>query len=404
MAFLRSQPAEQAAICNADCSVKQPYRPLTLAVSPGGWRIPDYGVPRNYIPSNPYGSVYLLQENSTGKSNYNALQTSFLMNGWHGITSVVNFVWSRSMDNSSDGEDFEPNAAQPNDSNNPQLEYGPSNFNIPRRLTWNFSYQFPKMGGDWQRLKNGWGIDSIVSLQDGQPFQLNYNFEDDYSGGGNGFDRPDVVGPIRYDAKNPLNYLDLTPFAIPCQITAAAQAAPSGTAGDCVPGALATTVTKAETLSMAPPLRSGTLPFIKTRRSRKGSTCSSASISSISSITPTSPTHFCLPISQTLALRVSLSTAPVAKSVPDPIASPPLATLASAIRTSAAEARAAFSSPSNSLSNRMEFLPRLLPQTCGRSVFFANRSSSHVPRKLVQTESTATPALVERRASSPVQL
>ncbi|MGB8010420.1 MAG: TonB-dependent receptor [Terriglobales bacterium] len=200
--------------------------------------IPDYGVPRNYIPTNPYGSFYLLQENSTGKSNYNALQTSFRLNSWHGMTSVVNFVWSRSMDNSSDGEDFEPNAAQPNDSNNPQLEYGPSNFNIPRRLTWNFSYEFPKRGGDWQRLKNGWGLNSILSLQDGQPFQLNYNFEhsDDYSGGGSGFDRPDVVGPIRYDAKNPLNYLDLTSFAIPCTITAAAQALPTGTDQDCVPG------------------------------------------------------------------------------------------------------------------------------------------------------------------------
>ena len=41
---------------------------------------------------------------------------------------------------------------------------------------------------------------STVTLQSGQPFQLNYNFEDDYSGSGNGFDRPDVVGPIVYNA------------------------------------------------------------------------------------------------------------------------------------------------------------------------------------------------------------
>ena len=218
---------------------------VTAGVPTGGpGCIPDYGVPRNYIPNNPYGSFYLLQENSTGKSNYNALQTSFRINSWHGMTSVVNFVWSRSMDNSSDGEDFEPNAAQPNDSNNPQKEYGPSNFNIPRRLTWNFSYELPKRGGDWQRLKNGWGLNSVLSLQDGQPFQLNYNFEpsDDYSGGGSGFDRPDVVGPIKYDAKNPLNYLDLSSFAIPCQLTTIALTpdpngtGTTGTDQDCVPG------------------------------------------------------------------------------------------------------------------------------------------------------------------------
>jgi hypothetical protein len=235
--FDLSQPSNATVTA---CDLGNPNNLPLLASCDGPPAIHDLSVPRNYganfTTTGPYGSSYILQENSTGKSNYNALQTSFRVNGWHGMTSVLNFVWSRSMDNSSDGEDFEPNAAQPNDSNNPQREYGPSNFNIPRRLTWNFSYELPKMAGDWQRLKNGWGINSIVNLQDGQPFQLNYNFEDDYSGGGNLFDRPDVVGPIKYDAKNPLNYLDLGSFAIPCTITATAQAAPSGTAGDCVPG------------------------------------------------------------------------------------------------------------------------------------------------------------------------
>ena len=153
---------------------------------------------RGTNPNNPYGTFYLLQENSSGKSNYNALQASLRITNWHGITSIANYVWSRSLDNSSDGEDFEPNAAQPNDSTNPQLEYGPSNFNIPKRFTWNFAYELPKMGGGMQKLKNGWGLNSILTLQNGQPFQLNYNFEDDYSGSGSGFDRPDVVGPIVY--------------------------------------------------------------------------------------------------------------------------------------------------------------------------------------------------------------
>jgi hypothetical protein len=145
---------------------------------------------------------------------------------------MVNYVYSKSLDNSSDGEDFEPNAAQPNDSTNPKREYGPSNFNIPHRFTWNFGYEFPKMGGDWQRLKNGWGINSILSLQNGQPFQLNYNFQDDYSGSGSGFDRPDVVGPIKYHPRDPFHYLDLSSFAIPCTVSGIA----TGAASDCVPG------------------------------------------------------------------------------------------------------------------------------------------------------------------------
>ncbi|MGA7139899.1 MAG: TonB-dependent receptor [Terriglobales bacterium] len=227
--FDLSEPS-QAQITASDC----PNGIATCATT--GAITGAYGVPRNY-EDNPYDAFYILQENSTGKSNYNALQLSLHVNGWHGITSIANYVWSRSMDNSSDGEDFEPNAAQPNDSNNPQLEYGPSNFNIPHRFSWNFAYQLPHMDGDWQKLKNGWGINSVLTLQDGQPFQLNYNFEDDYSGSGSGFDRPDVVGPIKYDSGNPFNFLDLNSFAIPCTIQPALTSSTiTGSAQDCIPG------------------------------------------------------------------------------------------------------------------------------------------------------------------------
>ena len=196
--------------------------------------IPSYGVPRVF-GNNAYGAFYIMQEESTAKSNYNSLQASFRVNGWHGVTSITNYVWSRSMDTASDGEDFEPNAAQPNDSSRPYLEYGPSNFNVPQRFTWIFSYQLPKMGSG--RLKNGWGFNSTVSLQSGQPYQFNYNFEDDFSGSGEGDDRPDIVGPSIYDEHHPNNFYQLASAAIPCQITTYALAnGPTGTAQDCVPG------------------------------------------------------------------------------------------------------------------------------------------------------------------------
>jgi hypothetical protein len=204
---------------------------LGISGGPSCGTFQDFGSGARPLANNPYGAYYVLQENSTGKSNYNSLQTSLRLNGWHGVTSIVNYAWSKSLDNSSDGEDFEPNAAQPNDSTNPQLEYGPSNFNVPHRFTWILGYPLPKLGGNFQRLKNGWGFNSAVTLQSGQPFQFNYNFEDDYSGSGNAFDRPDIVGPIVYHPHNPLNYVDLSAFAIPCTVTAA-----TGVAADCVPG------------------------------------------------------------------------------------------------------------------------------------------------------------------------
>ena len=58
---------------------------------------------------------------------------------------------------------------------------------FPSALPGSSSYQLPKMGSG--RLKNGWGFNSTVSLQSGQPYQFNYNFEDDFSGSGEGDDR-----------------------------------------------------------------------------------------------------------------------------------------------------------------------------------------------------------------------
>lgn len=196
--------------------------------------INDYSVPRPF-GNNPYDAFYIMQEESTANSNYNSLQASLRTSNWHGITSIVNYVWSRSFDNASDGDDFEPNAAQPNNSYNTNLEYGPSNFDVPQRFTWIFGYQLPNFAGSYKKLKNGWGIDSTATLQSGQPFQLNYNFNPsgDYSGSGEGFDRPDVVGPIVYNQSDPNNFLQLSSFAIPCTVNVTV---PTGTDQDCVPG------------------------------------------------------------------------------------------------------------------------------------------------------------------------
>jgi outer membrane receptor protein involved in Fe transport len=159
---------------------------------------------------------YINQEQASANSNYHSLQSSLRVNNWHNLDTSFSYVWSHSIDNASDSEDFEPNASQPNDSTRTDLERANSNFDIRNRFVWNFVYRLPTTQGSWQRLRNGWGINGIMNLQTGQPFQLNYNFEGDYSGSGEFFDRPDVVGPIKYNYRDPNNFLDLTSFAVPC--------------------------------------------------------------------------------------------------------------------------------------------------------------------------------------------
>ena len=170
-----------------------------------------YGVPRNYG-----NFFYLNQEKSSANSGYHGLQVSLRMNSWHGLTSQANFVWSHSIDTASDLEDFIPNQAQPQNSTIPSGDRGNSSFDIRRRFTWNFAYQIPTFSTNHKKLTGGWGLDGILNLQDGQPWQLNYEFQGDYSGAGEGFDRPDIIGTPRYNPSNPAQYLDLSAFAAPC--------------------------------------------------------------------------------------------------------------------------------------------------------------------------------------------
>ncbi len=128
--------------------------------------VSSYGVPRNY----PETSSLSIGRNPPPTLLQRALQVSLRTSGWHGLTSQANYVWSHSIDTASDLEDFEPNEAQPQNSTFPGGDRGNSSFDIRQRFTWNFTYQIPKMGGSMQKLKNGWGLDGVLNLQDGQPW------------------------------------------------------------------------------------------------------------------------------------------------------------------------------------------------------------------------------------------
>jgi hypothetical protein len=172
------------------------------------------------LPVNAGGGVYYNYEEASGNSTYNSLQTSFRIDNWHGLTSTFNYTWSHSLDDSSDGEDYVPNAAQPDNSQAAnRFNRGNSNFDVRNRIAWNFIYEIPNAPNSrYKIIRNGWGINGIVTVQAGQPFHLNYNFEDDYNGTGEFFARPDVVGPLVYHEGDPNNYLQLASFAVPCTL------------------------------------------------------------------------------------------------------------------------------------------------------------------------------------------
>ena len=170
------------------------------------------------LPSGeaPYPDfVYINLFESTARSRYNSLQTSLRVRDWHGLTSTVNYTLSKSMDTASDGQDYVPNAAQPDDSRNPEAEWAPSNFDARHRFTWYFTWDVsPATAGSW--FTSGWAVNGVVSMSSGQPININYLFEDDFNGSGEYFGRPDLVGDPFSGTGGPERFLNLTAFAAPC--------------------------------------------------------------------------------------------------------------------------------------------------------------------------------------------
>jgi hypothetical protein len=157
---------------------------------------------------------YVNQIETSAMSNYNSLQTSLKLQNWHNLTSTLNYTWSHSIDTASDGLDFVPNAAMPDNSWNPHAERASSNFDVRQRMQWYWTYNLPKIQlAKW--ITNGWALDGMFNFATGQPYTVSYLFEDDYNGSGEYFGRPDIVGNPHTGASG-TNLLNLAAFAAPC--------------------------------------------------------------------------------------------------------------------------------------------------------------------------------------------
>ena len=136
---------------------------------------------------------YINTFQSSASSTYNALQVQLKIRNMHGFNSSLNYTWSHSIDNASDGQDYVPNATQPDNSFNPNAERANSNFDTRHRFTLTYSYDIPSPH-TMKWLLGGWAVDGVISLATGQPFNVNYLFENDFNGNGEFFGRPDLVG------------------------------------------------------------------------------------------------------------------------------------------------------------------------------------------------------------------
>lgn len=116
--------------------------------------------------SSSYGNI--LQLNTIGTSNYNALQTILRTRGWHGLSTQFAYTWSHALD-----EVSEYRGQVLDDAFNLKADYGNSDFDTRHLFTVSGTYEVPKAPwatSSWsKRAFNDWWVSTVMNWHRGQP-------------------------------------------------------------------------------------------------------------------------------------------------------------------------------------------------------------------------------------------
>ena len=123
-----------------------------------------------------------------GSSDYRALQIEFHRSFDENLTAHVFYSWAQSLDNV--GEDSERRVIMT--SVDPELDRGPSDFDVRHQLAGYLSYVLPApvARGLGNKLLRNWKVDSIFNARSAQPLSVFYMFPTSY---GVAYLRPDVI-------------------------------------------------------------------------------------------------------------------------------------------------------------------------------------------------------------------
>ena len=178
----------------------------------------------------PFNSVFptLRQINTispVGWANYNSMQAVLRSENFHGLTSQVAFTWSHNIDTASEVDDFFGTSGYvPQDSRNLKGSVGNSEFDQRHALliTYIYAIPAPKLGTALTAVLKDWQVSGTTTFRDGLATPvLTFGGE---SGVDNFHERPNCIGPIRYQ---------LTNFTQPYVLPGAFAPPAPGTFGDC---------------------------------------------------------------------------------------------------------------------------------------------------------------------------
>lgn len=138
-------------------------------------------------------------DNSTGNSNYNALQAFLTVRNTGGLTSIISYTWSKAIDLACDGY-FGVEGCLLQNPYDPQADRSVAGFDLPTMISAAFVYAIP-FGPDRRfqsnhaivnQLLGGWQVNVMPSYTSGIPFSVTVS--GDIANTGNTFVQANLVG------------------------------------------------------------------------------------------------------------------------------------------------------------------------------------------------------------------
>jgi hypothetical protein len=146
-----------------------------------------------------------------GQSSYDALQTSFRVSEWRGLSLLASYTFSDATNNtpglfagnpSRGGTVTDADCLRPGQTCDLSLDEGPADFDIPHRFTVAGTYRLPFMTGN--PILGGWALNAVYTIQSGTPFTIYSGFD--------GIKRADQTGDPNDGPKSTDQWFDTTAF------------------------------------------------------------------------------------------------------------------------------------------------------------------------------------------------
>ena len=134
-------------------NINQPTNPLVNSAGPLSTQFPYLG--------------FINMLSNIGWSNYNGLQVTLTQHSSHGLSFIMGYTYSHALDTSS----LDAFAIMPQDSLHPGRDYASSDFDLRHHFTLTTTYNIPGKKTKLQLLE-GWQLNSIVTLESGQPWTV----------------------------------------------------------------------------------------------------------------------------------------------------------------------------------------------------------------------------------------